>query len=327
MVVCRALVSQLAEETDSKPVQCEFESHRGHRIALGGIRCASIRRDGDNLFKSYRRRPTRVANRCGSRRPRNERDRRQLHQSHDHHGPQGTGYNTNANTHAHGRTIATAQPICSGQGGNRRNQPSAQIHGHHWDCSFVRARPSECPKPLSADIHPSDQRRQSPGNPAATRVAIRCTHLMNFGPTVLVSSVKPVFGTLNHRGTRWKSQHSFANGPVDRAADHFHGPVTGTPGRCLQYTDQLRLVVESLPSRSLRAQRALDQSSVQCRNLHAVRLGCSDEVERLKRRLVGLLVGVIQRQWWPKRDGFLTRPLPRHGLSLRELQHAEPRSG
>ncbi len=26
----RALVSQLAEETDSKPVQCEFESHRGH---------------------------------------------------------------------------------------------------------------------------------------------------------------------------------------------------------------------------------------------------------------------------------------------------------
>ena len=26
----QALVSQLAEETDSKPVQCEFESHRGH---------------------------------------------------------------------------------------------------------------------------------------------------------------------------------------------------------------------------------------------------------------------------------------------------------
>src|ERR1700757_1731321 len=26
----RALVSQLAEETDSKPVQCGFESHRGH---------------------------------------------------------------------------------------------------------------------------------------------------------------------------------------------------------------------------------------------------------------------------------------------------------
>ena len=26
----KALVSQLAEETDSKPVQCEFESHRGH---------------------------------------------------------------------------------------------------------------------------------------------------------------------------------------------------------------------------------------------------------------------------------------------------------
>src|SRR3954471_17339547 len=31
MVVGRALVSQLAEETDSKPVQCEFESHRGHQ--------------------------------------------------------------------------------------------------------------------------------------------------------------------------------------------------------------------------------------------------------------------------------------------------------
>ena len=29
----QALVSQLAEETDSKPVQCEFESHRGHRKA------------------------------------------------------------------------------------------------------------------------------------------------------------------------------------------------------------------------------------------------------------------------------------------------------
>ena len=29
--VLPALVSQLAEETDSKPVQCEFESHRGHR--------------------------------------------------------------------------------------------------------------------------------------------------------------------------------------------------------------------------------------------------------------------------------------------------------
>jgi hypothetical protein len=28
--VLPALVSQLAEETDSKPVQCEFESHRGH---------------------------------------------------------------------------------------------------------------------------------------------------------------------------------------------------------------------------------------------------------------------------------------------------------
>ena len=27
-----ALVSQLAEETDSKPVQCEFESHRGHLV-------------------------------------------------------------------------------------------------------------------------------------------------------------------------------------------------------------------------------------------------------------------------------------------------------
>ncbi len=32
MVGGRALVSQLAEETDSKPVQCEFESHRGHQI-------------------------------------------------------------------------------------------------------------------------------------------------------------------------------------------------------------------------------------------------------------------------------------------------------
>ena len=32
MVVSRtALVSQLAEETDSKPVQCEFESHQGHQ--------------------------------------------------------------------------------------------------------------------------------------------------------------------------------------------------------------------------------------------------------------------------------------------------------
>src|ERR1700719_739688 len=29
--VLPALVSQLAEETDSKPVQCEFESHRGHK--------------------------------------------------------------------------------------------------------------------------------------------------------------------------------------------------------------------------------------------------------------------------------------------------------
>src|SRR6516162_11138684 len=28
----KALVSQLAEETDSKPVQCGFESHRGHQI-------------------------------------------------------------------------------------------------------------------------------------------------------------------------------------------------------------------------------------------------------------------------------------------------------
>src|ERR1700731_4705508 len=27
-----ALVSQLAEETDSKPVQCGFESHRGHQL-------------------------------------------------------------------------------------------------------------------------------------------------------------------------------------------------------------------------------------------------------------------------------------------------------
>jgi hypothetical protein len=33
----QALVSQLAEETDSKPVQCEFESHRGHP------NCRSIR--------------------------------------------------------------------------------------------------------------------------------------------------------------------------------------------------------------------------------------------------------------------------------------------
>jgi hypothetical protein len=31
----QALVSQLAEETDSKPVQCEFESHRGHSCAAG----------------------------------------------------------------------------------------------------------------------------------------------------------------------------------------------------------------------------------------------------------------------------------------------------
>ncbi len=30
-----ALVSQLAEETDSKPVQCEFESHRGHHAVTG----------------------------------------------------------------------------------------------------------------------------------------------------------------------------------------------------------------------------------------------------------------------------------------------------
>src|ERR1700726_408844 len=29
--VLPALVSQLAEETDSKPVQCGFESHRGHQ--------------------------------------------------------------------------------------------------------------------------------------------------------------------------------------------------------------------------------------------------------------------------------------------------------
>jgi hypothetical protein len=40
------------------------------------------------------------------------------------------------------------------------------------------------------------------GNPAATSVAIRCTHLMNFGPTVLVSKVKPVFGKLNHPGNK-----------------------------------------------------------------------------------------------------------------------------
>ena len=31
----RALVSQLAEETDSKPVQCGFESHRGHQETAG----------------------------------------------------------------------------------------------------------------------------------------------------------------------------------------------------------------------------------------------------------------------------------------------------
>src|SRR6478609_4429747 len=32
-LLAQALVSQLAEETDSKPVQCEFESHRGHQKA------------------------------------------------------------------------------------------------------------------------------------------------------------------------------------------------------------------------------------------------------------------------------------------------------
>src|SRR5215813_357109 len=32
----QALVSQLAEETDSKPVQCEFESHRGHSERVTG---------------------------------------------------------------------------------------------------------------------------------------------------------------------------------------------------------------------------------------------------------------------------------------------------
>ena len=44
-----ALVSQLAEETDSKPVQCEFESHRGHYLPARTVsmphttrRCADI---------------------------------------------------------------------------------------------------------------------------------------------------------------------------------------------------------------------------------------------------------------------------------------------
>jgi hypothetical protein len=158
-----------------------------HRIVLGGIRCASIRRDGDNLFKSYRRRPTSVANSCGSRRPRNERDRRQLHQSHDHHGLQGTGYYTNANTHAHGRTVATAQPICSGQGGNRRNQPSAQIHGHHGiapSCGLEHQSAQSrsaltLTRLTSADTPTGNLRRQ--------RQEQSDVHAMNFWPTVLVS--------------------------------------------------------------------------------------------------------------------------------------------
>ena len=38
-----ALVSQLAEETDSKPVQCEFESHRGHqKDQLKGYKPSSV---------------------------------------------------------------------------------------------------------------------------------------------------------------------------------------------------------------------------------------------------------------------------------------------
>ena len=41
MVVSRAktwaLVSQLAEELDSKPRQCEFESHRGHNAASANL--------------------------------------------------------------------------------------------------------------------------------------------------------------------------------------------------------------------------------------------------------------------------------------------------
>ena len=40
--VLPALVSQLAEETDSKPVQCEFESHRGHSPATGVCACRRI---------------------------------------------------------------------------------------------------------------------------------------------------------------------------------------------------------------------------------------------------------------------------------------------
>src|SRR6476646_7626746 len=45
MVESRALVSQLAEETDSKPVQCEFESHRGHRCVRGrSCRLAGLNR-------------------------------------------------------------------------------------------------------------------------------------------------------------------------------------------------------------------------------------------------------------------------------------------
>ena len=34
-MMVRAPVAQLAEATDSKPVQCEFESHLGHRTSRG----------------------------------------------------------------------------------------------------------------------------------------------------------------------------------------------------------------------------------------------------------------------------------------------------
>jgi hypothetical protein len=43
----KALVSQLAEELDSKPRQCEFESHRGHQsaaVAFVGEICADLLR-------------------------------------------------------------------------------------------------------------------------------------------------------------------------------------------------------------------------------------------------------------------------------------------
>jgi hypothetical protein len=109
----------------------------GSRTTRRGISYASIRRDGDNLFESYRRRPpTRVAaNRRGPRRPGSYRNRTQLHQPQDHHGPQNTC--DNPHPHAGGRLVAAAHPISSGQGTNSRNQPSAQVHGYHWGCSFV----------------------------------------------------------------------------------------------------------------------------------------------------------------------------------------------